>query len=192
MSHVYRKKPVQIEAFQMTKERMNDRADWPQWLYKAWTIDAGALNSLSIHSYDVRDNSIFRFGLKTSSGDAIVYQGDWIIKGVMGELYPCDDAVFRATYDVAGEPVPTGTEGVVAANPERPLTFGEKAVGLTFNPNNDPAVYKCKAGFAALIDQMHELRSKGGQTDTPRLCSVAITELQGAQMWAVEALTWKD
>lgn len=85
-----------------------------------------------------------------------------------------------------------GTEGIVAANPERHLTFGEKAVGLTFNPSNDPAVYQCNAHFAALIDQLHELRGKGGVSDQPRLASIAITELQGAQMWAVKALTWKD
>lgn len=73
----------------------------------------------------------------------------------------------------------------------RSLTYGEKAVGLTFNPSGDPAVNACKAGFAALIDQMHDLRA-GRVGEQVRLASVAITELQGAQMWAVKALTWKD
>ena len=39
-------------------------------------------------------------------------------------------------------------------NTQRTLTFGERAVGLTFNPSGDPAVHECKAGFAKLIDQM--------------------------------------
>lgn len=73
---------------------------------------------------------------------------------------------------------------------ERPLTFGERAVGLTFNPSGDPAVNECKAGFAKLIDQMNSLRE--GRSEQARLASVAITEMQGAQMWAVKALTWKD
>lgn len=111
MNHVYRKKPVQIEAFQITKERMQNNTDWPHWLHEAWNLDAGVINSLSIHSYDFRDNTAYRYSLKTSSGDAVVYQGDWIIKGVMGELYPCDDAVFRATYDA--------DDAVVALKPER-------------------------------------------------------------------------
>ena len=87
---------------------------------------------------------------------------------------------------------PTGTEGIVAANPDRHLSFGEKAVGLTFNPSQDPSVYQCKSGFAALIDQLNDVRSAGGRSEQARLASVAITELQGAQMWAVKSLTWKD
>lgn len=76
------------------------------------------------------------------------------------------------------------------------LTFGQRAVGLTFNPSGDDAVHQCKQGFANLIDQMHELREKlRGTTEAgneqARLASVAITELQGAQMWAVKALTWR-
>jgi hypothetical protein len=72
------------------------------------------------------------------------------------------------------------------------MTFGEKAVGLTFNPSGDDAVAQCKAGFAKLIDQMNDLREKAGRSEAGRLASVAITEAQTAQMWAVKALTWKD
>lgn len=73
------------------------------------------------------------------------------------------------------------------------LTFGQKAVGLRFNPSKDDAVDKCKQGFADLIDQMHEFRSRGdATTEQKRLASIAITEMQGSQMWGVKALTWKD
>lgn len=71
-------------------------------------------------------------------------------------------------------------------------TFGEKAVGLSFNPSGDDAVGNCKVGVAALIDQMNNLRNNTTSGEQKRLASVAITELQGAQMWAVKALTWKD
>ena len=76
---------------------------------------------------------------------------------------------------------------------ESELSFGEKAVGLTFNPSGDALVNQIKLNFAAAIDQMNDLRND--PTTSPekkRLCSVAITELQGAQMWAVKAATWKD
>jgi hypothetical protein len=71
-------------------------------------------------------------------------------------------------------------------------SFGQKAVGLTFNPSNLHEVDKCKKEFADVIDRMNYLR---GLTDSPevkRMCSIAITEAQTAQMWAVKAITWKD
>ena len=81
--------------------------------------------------------------------------------------------------------------GPVAANPDRELTFGERAVGLTFNPSQDPAVYSCKSAFARVIDQMHDLRAASNDAEVKRMASVAITEAQTAQMWAVKAITWR-
>lgn len=73
------------------------------------------------------------------------------------------------------------------------LTFGQKAVGLNFNPSGDDAVANCKQGFANEIDRMNDLRGNPESTaEQKRLASIAITELQGAQMWAVKALTWKE
>lgn len=71
------------------------------------------------------------------------------------------------------------------------LTYGQKAVGLTFNPSNDDAVARCKQMFADAIDQMVAVRD-GATGEQARLASVAITEAQTAQMWAVKAITWKD
>ena len=71
------------------------------------------------------------------------------------------------------------------------LTYGEKAVGITFNPSNDDAVTSCKARFAILINQMNDLRNATDNQEVKRMCSVAITEAQTAQMWAVKAITWK-
>lgn len=74
---------------------------------------------------------------------------------------------------------------------ERELTFGEKAVGLTFNPSGDPHVEACKREFAAVIDRMHALRNATENPEVKRMASVAITEAQTAQMWAVKAITWR-
>ncbi len=46
--------------------------------------------------------------------------------------------------------------------------------------------------MAVVIDDMNDLRSSTTSPEVKRLCSVAITELQGSQMWCVKALTWKD
>lgn len=75
---------------------------------------------------------------------------------------------------------------------ERELTFGEKAVGLTFNPSGDSAVNTVKKYYAQVIDDMNSLRSGEISAEAKRLYSIAITEAQGAQMWAVKAITWKD
>lgn len=72
------------------------------------------------------------------------------------------------------------------------LTYGQKAVGLSFNPSQNSEVDKCKMLFANTIDQLNELRTSSNNPEVKRLCSVAITETQSAQMWAVKALTWKD
>lgn len=74
----------------------------------------------------------------------------------------------------------------------REMTFGEKAVGLGFNPSGDDAVANCKKEFAAVIDRMNDLRSSSASAEVRRMASIAITEAQTAQMWAVKALTWKD
>jgi hypothetical protein len=71
-------------------------------------------------------------------------------------------------------------------------TFGQKAVGINFNPSNEDAIYICKKRYADLIDEMNDLRATTSSQEQKRLCSVAITELQTAQMWSVKALTWKD
>jgi len=71
------------------------------------------------------------------------------------------------------------------------LSFGEKAVGLSFNPGGDPEVAEAKRQYAGIIDQLNSLRERTDNPEVKRLCSVAITEAQGAQMWAVKAITWK-
>jgi hypothetical protein len=77
-------------------------------------------------------------------------------------------------------------------NTETKLTYGQKAVGITFNPSGDGAVNRAKQHSANLIDQMNELRNSSESQEQKRLASIAITEIQSAQMWAVKALTWKD
>lgn len=74
---------------------------------------------------------------------------------------------------------------------QRELTFGEKAVGLTFNPGNDPQVDAIKAACATLIDQLNDLRNNTQSGDMKRMYSEAITNTQTGQMWAVKAITWK-
>jgi hypothetical protein len=76
--------------------------------------------------------------------------------------------------------------------PQRELTFGEKAVQLTFNPSGNANVETIKRSFAAIIDFCNNARGQTSSGEAKRLYSVAITEAQTAQMWAVKAITWND
>lgn len=69
------------------------------------------------------------------------------------------------------------------------LTYGQKLVNTNFNPSELESVGICKKYIATAIDQLNDLRKKTESPETKRLCSIAITELQGAQMWATQALT---
>ena len=77
---------------------------------------------------------------------------------------------------------------------DRELTFGEKAVGLTFNPSSDVRVDNIKRKFADAIDVLQTLRGSTdpSQGEVTRMLSVAITEAKTAQMWAVKAATWDN
>jgi hypothetical protein len=70
------------------------------------------------------------------------------------------------------------------------MTYGERAVGLTFNPSGDSNVQACKEAFAAIIDNLHDFREASIDPEVKRMCSIAITDAQTSQMWAVKALTW--
>ena len=74
---------------------------------------------------------------------------------------------------------------------EQELTFGQKAVGLTFNPSGDPTVIDLKASAANFIDLCNDARTAATDPEVKRQYSVAITEAQTAQMWSVKAATWR-
>jgi hypothetical protein len=76
----------------------------------------------------------------------------------------------------------------------REMTFGEKAVGLTFNPSGDKKVQEVKELYAKIIDitlesayRVDEENSKEKQA----LATEAVRQAQTAQMWAVKAITYQ-
>ena len=85
MNLKFRKKPVVIEAFQMTEKRRASNADWPNWMHEAWMLDREALGSLYPTEEGTGDGTL---SIGTLEGQHLVSWGDWIIQGVKGELYP--------------------------------------------------------------------------------------------------------
>lgn len=98
MSNLYRKKPVVVEAFQMTRERGGDTSDWPRWLHRAWNGEPNAEGTLQRVEPDSPALEVV-----TLEGNHFVSWNDWIIQGVKGELYPCKPDIFEATYEAVVE-----------------------------------------------------------------------------------------
>ena len=99
----FRKKPVVIEAvlydeyahshFWFSEDGWDD---CPEWLQDA--ADNGVFSFISGDGEGfVNDKGL----LQTLEGPLTVSLGDWIIRGVKGELYPCRGDIFEATYEPA-------------------------------------------------------------------------------------------
>lgn len=69
-------------------------------------------------------------------------------------------------------------------------TFGERAVGYSFNPSGSSLVDVLKSRAAAFIDVCNEARNDSSDPEVRRMYAIAITEAQMGQMWAVKAATW--
>lgn len=79
------------------------------------------------------------------------------------------------------------------AGSTRPLTAGEKAVGITFNPGNNPKVDQIKRLFAEAFDIVESsVPADDGTIPTARkrkMRDAALHEIVTAQMWAVKVVT---
>lgn len=89
----FRKKPIIVEAFQMTKKAWKAKSTWPDWLTNAYYKPLEEDGSLSWPSSPHANPIII-----TLKGAHRVSWGDWIIQEVKGELYPCKPDIFETTY----------------------------------------------------------------------------------------------
>lgn len=108
MGH-YRKKPVVIEAFQMTEAARRDNSEWPDWLHEAWNKAPGEPGALLGCNFP-NSNGTDPLRIVTLEGALDVSWGDWIIRGTAGELYPCKPDIFADIYDPAFVPPAEGDE----------------------------------------------------------------------------------
>jgi hypothetical protein len=82
----YRKKPVVIEAVQLTHENFAEVKAWCGGTY--WS--------------EPPMRAITGIAIATLEGEMHASYGDWIIRGVKGEFYPCKPDIFEATYTEVG------------------------------------------------------------------------------------------
>lgn len=93
----YRKKPIEVEAFQMTPERRLDNSQWPNWLHEAWNKDRETVGSLYPRFIATQGGPLM---IGTLEGNHLVSLNDYIVQGVKGELYPIKPDIFEETYDL--------------------------------------------------------------------------------------------
>lgn len=78
----FRKKPVVIEAIQWVGSNFQEIV--------SFTVGIGTLG------HDFMNDQV---EIPTLEGEMIASLGDWIIKGIRGEFYPCKPDIFDATYE---------------------------------------------------------------------------------------------
>ncbi len=84
----FRKKPVEIEAVKWENGRISEVTPWI---------------SEALNKHPNTEGAIMRLGesvvVFTLEGEMTASDGDYIIRGVEGEIYPCKFDIFKKTYD---------------------------------------------------------------------------------------------
>lgn len=86
----YRKKPVVVEAFHFYVDPIPD-----------WFADKITSNDVILRKCDYRRYSIDEAycEIKTLEGTTVGKGGDYIIRDIEGEIYPCKPDIFKETYE---------------------------------------------------------------------------------------------
>ena len=135
--HSFRKKPVVIEAVQFVGHNSAAIAAFTD----------GAARYSSTRCGDVETNCYLI--IPTLEGDHKASVGDWIIKGVNGEFYPCKPDIFAKTYDVAD-----GGEGMSFGQALEAIKAGKRIARTGWNGKGmfvylvPPASYAVQTGAA--------------------------------------------
>jgi len=94
----YKKRPIVIEAFQMTKEHRWDNSEWPQWLLDAWSKKPG-VGALWVGSDFPDSEGTLRLCIGVLEGVHVVDYDNWIIRDIKGELYSYRPEIFEQIYE---------------------------------------------------------------------------------------------
>ncbi len=97
---IFIKRPVEVEARCLTPETQNDILLW---------VNAGGNSTMerTARPLSVMDDdgcyhqSTSAILIETLEGEMKAVAGNWIIRGVQGEFYPCRADIFEATYELA-------------------------------------------------------------------------------------------
>lgn len=124
VSGQYRKRPVVVEAMEFTQSTYHEIERW----------SGGKVRSSPVLEPTPDSPTGLYLQIETLEGVMTAIPGDWIIRGIKGEFYPCKPDIFAATY----EPVP----------PTPPCGTGEDAA-----VEADAALVDVAQGIKALYDE---------------------------------------
>ena len=88
----YRKKPITVEAFKLKNKGL---------IKEDWFWDAVQNGTINPHNFEIFNSGPSWCEINTLEGRMIAKAGDYIIRGVNGEIYPCKADIFEKTYEVA-------------------------------------------------------------------------------------------
>ena len=91
----YRKKPIVVEAVPWTGHNFREIFDF---LTNNQKLDSCIYNDGDTFRFDY-DGTAVQLYVKTLEGTVLASFGDYIIKGVNGEFYPCKPDVFEKSYE---------------------------------------------------------------------------------------------
>ena len=95
----YRKKPIVVEAIQISQDTLPEIISWGKG-----SIDYGtSFDSSGFTSY----HEFCTVTINTSTGTHDAFSGDWIVKGVDGQFYAMPDKTFRQLYEKVEEAEPS-------------------------------------------------------------------------------------
>lgn len=86
----YRKLPLEIEAFKFYVDSM------PDWFYEKVEKNDIILRNCNHKKYGI---DVAYCEIKTLEGTMVAFGGDYIIKGIKGEIYPCRADIFEKIYE---------------------------------------------------------------------------------------------
>lgn len=93
---MFRKKPVVIEAVQLRWSTWNEMCEFLDGIISPETPGRNS----ELYSDTCGEMAPYiELTIPTLEGDHTARHGDWIIRGVKGEFYPCKPDIFNATYD---------------------------------------------------------------------------------------------
>ena len=106
-TYTFRKKPIEIQAWHWRFS--TEQAEEPVWIRDAlhrWP-------QLGSIAFEPHHPDCPRIAIATLEGVMTANPGDWIIRGVKGELYPCKPDIFEMTYERAD--APSDRDALIAA-----------------------------------------------------------------------------
>jgi hypothetical protein len=95
---LFRKKPVEVEAWQVPCfEYLDPVGSWNATV-PAWLVEAEKAGTVKVVDRP-HESDWAHIAITTLEGTMLASPSDWIIQGVKGELYPCKPDIFAATYE---------------------------------------------------------------------------------------------